>query len=95
MPEPGDTNAIANCKSDIAITHGYYSSDNFVAGNERQFGLREITVDDVEVGAADRAGGDFDKHLAGAWARQLPLNQPKRLANSLEHHRLHVITSLT
>ena len=36
-----------------------------MAGHERQLRLRELAVDDVEVGAADAAGGDLEEHLAG------------------------------
>ena len=94
MPEPGDTDLIAHCKLDMAITYGSDASDNLVSGNERKLGVRQVAVDHVEIGAADRARRDFDKHLAATGTRHLPLNRPEGMASSLEHHRLHASTSL-
>jgi hypothetical protein len=94
MPEPGNANSIPHGKPDIALTHGSHASDNLVSGNERKLGVRQVAVDDVEIGAADGARRNFDKHLAGTRTRRLPLNQPQGMASSLEHHRLHASTSL-
>ena len=41
-------------------------ADDLVAGNDRQLRLRQLAVDDVQVGAADGARGDLDQHLPGA-----------------------------
>jgi len=64
-----------------------------VSGNQWELRVRQITVDHMEIGTADRARGDFDEHLARAGPRRLSLNQPERMASSLEHHRLHASTS--
>jgi len=36
-----------------------------MAGNDRVGGGTEVTLDDVEIGAAYPAGGDLDHHLVG------------------------------
>jgi hypothetical protein len=71
------------------LLHG--PPDNLVPGKERKLGVRQVTVDHMKVGAADRARRNFDKHLAGTETRRLPLNQPEGIASSFEHHRLHGI----
>jgi hypothetical protein len=94
MPEPRDADSIARCKLTDATAQGSHPPDNLVSGNERKSGVRQVAVDHVEVGAADRACRDFDEHLAGTRTRHLALNQPEGAANSLKHHRLHASTSL-
>ncbi|MFM1815544.1 MAG: hypothetical protein RLZ98_2239 [Pseudomonadota bacterium] len=76
MPEPGNSNSIPHRKPDIAITGANHASDNLVSGNERKLRVRQIAVNHVEIGAAHRARGDVDKHLAGTRTRGLPLNPP-------------------
>jgi hypothetical protein len=49
-----------------------------VAGHERQLGPLELAVDDMEVGAADAAGGHLEQHLAGPRTGRLDLGRPKR-----------------
>lgn len=94
MAEPGNANSITHCKTPLTIAQASHTSDNLVSGNERKLGVRQVAVDHVEIGAANRACPDFDKHLAGTGTRHLPFNQPERMTSSLEHHRLHVSTSL-
>jgi hypothetical protein len=94
MPEPGNANSITHCKTPVTIAQASHTSDNLVSGNERKLGVRQVAVDHVEIGAANRARRDFDKHLAGTGTRHPPLNQPERMASSLEHHRLHASTFL-
>ena len=43
--------------------------DDLVPGYERKLGLREIAVDDVEVGAADAAGAHSEEDVAGRGLR--------------------------
>src|SRR3954464_1100614 len=38
-----------------------------MADDQRQLGLRQLAVDDVQVGPAYAAGGDLDQELAVAW----------------------------
>ena len=46
------------------LLHG---SDYLVTGNQGRFSGRELTFDDVEVGAADATGRDPDEYLTRAW----------------------------
>jgi hypothetical protein len=51
--------------------------------------MRQFTVDDVKIGAADPAGRDLDQDFAMSrlWNRPLPHHQ--RRIRSVKHHRPH------
>jgi hypothetical protein len=51
--------------------------------------VRQLAVDDVEVGAADAAGGDAQEHLAGLRLGRRDVLQSQRLAGRVKHHRAH------
>ncbi len=57
--------------------------------HERELGVLELAVEDMEVGAAHPAGRDLDEDLMRArlWHRQL--HGSERLTGPIEHHRLH------
>ncbi len=40
-----------------------------MAGDDARAQRRKIALDDVEIGAADAAGNDFEQHLVGLWLR--------------------------
>ena len=60
--------------------------------DERQLRLGELSVDDVQIGAADPAGAHLDQHLAGPGLQVGQVGDLKRLALPLEHHRAHGLT---
>src|SRR5262249_33963874 len=62
-------------------------ADDLVARDERRLRPLELTVHDVEVGAADPARQDAQAHLPGRRLRDLQLAQLQRLADPVEHHR--------
>jgi hypothetical protein len=70
---PGDAHALSRAAAldDLA--------DDLVAGNDRIAARRELSGDDVQVGAADAAGTDLEPHLAGGERRQ---------RGALEHQRV-------
>ncbi len=67
--QPGDADAVADFKLNDAIAPLRHFADDLMAEDERQFGLRQFAVDNVQIGAADGAGVDADQELAraGAW----------------------------
>jgi hypothetical protein len=60
-----------------------------VAEDERQLRARQLSVDDVEIGPADPAGGHVQEDLAGLRLRLRDLLEPQRLTDRVEHHRAH------
>ena len=57
------------------------------------FGLCQLAVDDVQVGAADAAGLDLDQHLPGPGLGLGDVNEPQRLARGFEDHGAHRLSS--
>ncbi len=47
MPEPGNTNAIANFEAFDRITKRADAADDFMPRDNRQFWLGQIAIDDV------------------------------------------------
>ncbi|HEY3549892.1 MAG TPA: hypothetical protein VGK69_02410 [Gaiellaceae bacterium] len=60
-----------------------------MTGDERELRPRQLAVDDVEIGAADAAGGYLQQHLTRLRHRIRHLLEPQRLARCVEHHRAH------
>src|SRR6266581_1630361 len=61
--EPGDADALANGKSLDAFADLFEAADDLVAGNERQFRIRQFTIDHMKVGATNRACFNADEQL--------------------------------
>lgn len=62
--EPGHADPVAHREADRPDAQGRDGTGDLVAADERQGGGGELTVDDVEIGAADAAGVHPDEHLA-------------------------------
>jgi len=65
--KPGNADAHAEGQAFHAAANGIDTADNLMAGDDGQFGIGQIAVDDMEIGAADAAGGDGDTNFAGPW----------------------------
>ena len=70
-------------------TSGDCVTDDLVPGHERQLGLGQLAIDDVEVGAAHAAGRDCDEDLARARLGIGQLGLAERRARRVEDHRAH------
>jgi len=57
--------------------------------HQRQLGLGELTIDDVEIGAADAAAGDLDQDLPRGGLRVGQLAFDQRLPRRFEDHGAH------
>ena len=68
MREPGDADPFADGEALDAGAELLDDADDLVAGNDRQPLVRQLAVDDMQIGAADAAGLDADQHLAGPGA---------------------------
>ena len=84
--EPGDADGVALGET---LARSDSAADDLVTRHERQPGVRQLAVDDVEVGAAHAAGRDGDEDLA---LRRLGIGQlglAERRARRVENHRTH------
>src|SRR5438876_831611 len=71
--EPGYADPLAGAQRRDAGAYRLDGADDLVAGHHRQAGHRQLAVDEMEVGAADRAGAHPQPHLAGARLGRLAL----------------------
>jgi hypothetical protein len=60
-----------------------------VPEDERQRRLIELTIEDVQIGAADAAGADAEQYLPWPGLRPRELDQAQRPARLLELHGAH------
>src|ERR1700722_8481910 len=77
--EPWHADAVANVEAINLGALFHDRTDDLVAGNEWQFRMLQLAVDDVKVGAADRAGLDRDQHLARRRLRRRQFGHPQRV----------------
>ena len=54
--EPWNANPIASCKSIYAFADLLDAADNLVTKNERKFRIGQLAINDMKIGAANRAG---------------------------------------
>src|SRR5207248_1578218 len=85
--EPGDADAGALLQGLGGFDDG---ADDLVAEDEGELRADQLAVEDVEVGAADGAGADFEEHLARLFGSRVRLVlEPQRRSRSVQHHRAH------
>ena len=70
VAEPRHADAHADAKRCHAGAQRRHDTDNLVAGYQRQLGIGQLAIDDVQIGAADTAGLHLDQDLAGAGRRR-------------------------
>ena len=87
--QPGNADAVANGEALSAGPEPDHNPGDLVPQNERQLGLGQIAVDDVQVGAADAAGVDLDQDLLRPGNGFGDIDQLERLALGFEDHRAH------
>ena len=72
-----------------AFAQRFDAAHDLMAEHERQLGLIEFAVENVEIGAADPAGRDLDQDLTVPRLRHRNLGRPQRGTRALQQHRLH------
>src|SRR6185436_7365667 len=87
--EPGDAYPVTGRKAVGARPRFEDRSDDLVPEDQRQLRLVQLSVEDVQVRAADAAHRDVDQDLAVGGRRLRELTLRQRLTRSLEHHRAH------
>ena len=66
MAEPGNADAPSGPERRHAVAGPVDDADDLVTGHDRQTRIRQLAVDDVQVGPADAAGLDADQDLTGS-----------------------------
>src|SRR5207244_9965838 len=89
VAKPGDADAITSRKPLRALAGRLDPADDHVADHERELGLGQFTVHDVEVGAANRTDRDADEDLAAARRRDGQLHEAKGFLRRAKLHRPH------
>ena len=87
--QPRDTDPHPNADALNLRAHGFDAADDLVAKHERQLGMAQLPIDDVQIGAADPAGHDLEQHLTWPRLGHGQLGGLERRARRLEHHGLH------
>src|SRR5262249_47533570 len=87
--EPRHADAIAASEPGDSRAELADRADDLVPGYERELRLRELSVDDVQVGPAHRASLDGDLDLTGAGLGYLQIAHHQRHPRSIQHHRPH------
>ncbi len=88
VAEPGDADPRAELEVD-AFARRLDPADDLVPRHDRQFGIGQFAIDDMQVGAADAAGFDANENLPRSWLGIGTLLHDKRLAGSPEDHGAH------
>jgi hypothetical protein len=75
LAQPGYADAAANSKRSDTLTDHIDTADDFVARYERELGIWQFTIDNMQVGAAHAAGRDANSHLIVSRPRIGPLHK--------------------
>jgi hypothetical protein len=78
MPQPGDADPVTCPETIGAVAEPDNLADNLMPGNHAAAPGRQVTLGQVQVGAADPAGTDPDEHLADPGFRHRTLDQRQR-----------------
>jgi len=89
VAEPRHADPAADQRRIDAGSHPLDRADDLVPGDERQPRQWQLAVDDVQVGAADRAGLDAQHQFPGIRLGIGPALRPQRLARCMQDHRTH------
>src|SRR5262249_34025963 len=90
VTEPGNADAFAGFRGSDAGAKRIHPPDHFVAGNDRIGDIRQLAVDDMQVGPAYAAGADLDARVAGAGFRIVPPLKPERRTGRRQDHGMHL-----
>jgi hypothetical protein len=87
--QPRNADTSTDGKTGHAATDHVDAADDLVTGDDRQFGIGQVAVDDMKVRAAHAAGANFDADFAIRGLGVRPFNQTKRFPRPFQHHRSH------
>jgi hypothetical protein len=87
--EPRDSDTLPDRKARRTFTELADPTHDLMAEDERELGIAQLAVDDVQIGSADRACSDIQKHLFMLRSRARQLGRSQRATGSAEAHRPH------
>jgi hypothetical protein len=93
MSQPRNADSLAQAQAFDTGSHGVDAPDDLVPGNDGHLGMRQLAVDDVQVGSADTTCGDGDSDLSGAGLPVRQLLPFERRADLVQYHRVHETSS--
>ena len=88
VAEPGRADPRANSERHAGADR-LDPADDLVPRHDRQLGVRQLAVDDMQIGAADAAGLDPQSDFARPRLGLGPLLHDELLAGPPQHHRAH------
>jgi hypothetical protein len=88
--QPRHADALADLKRLYVIADFINPSDDFVARHQRKFRVRQFTVNDVEIGAANATGRNPNAHFAVTRSRVGSLDISQWLARLFQDHCQHL-----
>src|SRR5581483_4654309 len=89
VPEPGNAHTVAFAEARDARPHLLDPADNLVPGDDGKLRIRQLAIDDMEIGPAHAAGGHAYEHLARSRLALGDVPHLQRRAGPLEYHRFH------
>jgi hypothetical protein len=87
--QPRHAHAFTDPKALDSFTDARHCSDDLVTGDKRQLGLRQFTVDEMQVRAANGARVHVDQHLCWPRRGDGELRQAQWFAGLFKHHSAH------
>src|SRR5690349_11144147 len=86
MAKPGNSHPLSKLEAGDTGGDLLHIADDFMAGDERQRGLRQLAIDDMQIRAANAAGADPYANFTGLRQRQRPLVHFEWPAIFDQHH---------
>ena len=84
VAQPRHPDAVADPEFFHPRPHGGHRAGNLMTEDQGQFGLGQLPVHDMQIGAADPAGPHPDEHLLRAGPGNQDFLRPKRLPRRLQ-----------
>ena len=88
--QPRNANSVTGGKSLDVLAYLFDASNDLMPGDERQFRIRQLAIDNVKVGAANGTSSNTNEQLSRAQFRFWRVTRAKRLPWFFENHRAHV-----
>ena len=89
VAEPGNADALAHLQPLDPGADRIDPADDLVARDDRHLRVGQFAIDDMQIGAADAAGGHLHANFARSGLRVGKLRPFERSLEFLQHHRMH------
>ena len=88
-PDPRHANAVPDLKAIDSRALGGHDADDFVSGNQRQLGRRQLAVNYVQIGPAHAASPDLEEDLVGSRGGHWKLGEMQWGVRAVQKHGMH------